>query len=388
MTRWIDNLTTSLAKREEDNLYRHRNTIDSPQGAVISIEGRDYINFSSNDYLGLANHPDVISSFQTAIKEYGVGAGASHLVVGHQQPHHDLEKALAKFTGRDRALVFSSGYMANLGILSGLLSKGDAVVQDKLNHASLIDGAQLSGAKFLRFKHNDLDHLRAQLEKSIDCPRKILAVDGVFSMDGDMLPLNQISSICNDYNAALMVDDAHGFGWLGQNGAGISEHFHLGQQDLPILMGTLGKAVGVAGAFVAGSNALIESLIQSSRSYIYTTALPPACAAAIIQSLKVIKDEPQRRKHLRALIDHFKEKTADLHFQFLPSSSAIQALVVGDNSRALALSERLMKEGMMISAIRPPTVPVGSARLRITLSADHTFSQLDQLIQILEDCQS
>lgn len=388
MTRWIDNLTTSLAKREEDNLYRHRNTIDSPQGAVISIAGRDYINFSSNDYLGLANHPDVVSSFQTAIKEYGAGAGASHLVVGHQQPHHDLEKAIAKFTGRDRALVFSSGYMANLGILSALLSKGDAVVQDKLNHASLIDGAQLSSAKFLRFKHNDLDHLQVQLDKTTDCPRKILAVDGVFSMDGDMSPLNQLSSICNQYDAALMVDDAHGFGWLGENGAGISEYFHLGQKDLPILMGTLGKAVGVAGAFVAGSNALIESLIQSSRSYIYTTALPPACAAAILQSLEVIKDEPQRRKHLIALIDYFKEKTANLDFQFLPSSSAIQALVVGDNSRALALSERLMKEGMMISAIRPPTVPVGSARLRITLSADHTFSQLDQLVQILEGCQS
>ena len=388
MTRWIDNLTSSLAKREEDNLYRHRNTIDSPQGVVISIAGRNYINFSSNDYLGLANHPDVVSSFQTAIKEYGAGAGASHLVVGHQKPHHDLENALAKFTGRDRALVFSSGYMANLGILSGLLSKGDAVIQDKLNHASLIDGAQLSSANFLRFKHNDLDHLRVQLDKTTVCPRKILAVDGVFSMDGDMSPLNQLSSICNDYDAALMVDDAHGFGWLGENGAGISEHFHLGQQDLPILMGTLGKAVGVAGAFVAGSNALIESIIQSSRSYIYTTALPPACAAAILQSLKVIKDEPQRRKHLKALIDYFKEKTANLDFQFLPSSSAIQALVVGANSRALTLRKRLMEEGIMISAIRPPTVPVGSARLRITLSANHTFSQLDQLIQILEDCQS
>ena len=243
MTRWIDNLTTSLAKREEDNLYRHRNIIDSPQGVVINIAGRNYINFSSNDYLGLANHPDVVSSFQTATKEYGAGAGASHLVVGHQKPHHDLENALAKFTGRDRALVFSSGYMANLGILSALLSKDDAVIQDKLNHASLIDGAQLSSANFLRFKHNDLDHLRVQLDKTTVCPRKILAVDGVFSMDGDMSPLNQLSSICNDYDAALMVDDAHGFGWLGENGAGISEHFHLGQQDLPILMGTLGLSL-------------------------------------------------------------------------------------------------------------------------------------------------
>ncbi|MAV76246.1 MAG: 8-amino-7-oxononanoate synthase [Cellvibrionales bacterium] len=387
MTHWIDNLITPLAKREEENLYRYRNTVDSPQGAVISIAGRDYINFSSNDYLGLANHPDVVSRFQTAIKDYGAGAGASHLVVGHQLPHHNLEKALAEFTGRDRALVFSSGYMANLGILSGLLSKGDAVIQDKLNHASLIDGARLSSANFLRFRHNDLEHLEVQLEKTTECPRKILAVDGVFSMDGDMSPLKDLSSICKKYDAALMVDDAHGFGWLGENGAGISEHFDLDQDDLPILMGTLGKAIGVAGAFVAGSNALIESLIQLSRSYIYTTALPPACAEAILQSLKVNKDEPQRRAHLKTLIDYFKEKTANLNFQFLPSSSAIQALVVGDNSRALALSERLMEEGMMISAIRPPTVPAESARLRITLSAAHTFSQLDQLIQVLEDCQ-
>ena len=386
MNGWINNLITTLAKREEDNLYRYRNTMDSPQGAIISVEGRDYINFSSNDYLGLANHPDVVSSFQDSIKEYGAGAGASHLVIGHQQPHHDLERELAKFTGRDRALVFSSGYMANLGILSGLFSKGDAIIQDKLNHASLIDGARLSGANFLRFRHNDLDHLETQFEKAIDSPRKVLAVDGVFSMDGDMSPLNDLPSICKKYDAALMVDDAHGFGWLGDNGAGISEYFNLDQNDLPILMGTLGKAVGVAGAFVAGSNALIETLIQFSRSYIYTTALPPACASAILQSLKVIKDEPQRRTHLKELINYFKEKTNGLDFKFLPSSSAIQALVIGDNLRALAFSERLMKEGIMISAIRPPTVPAGSARLRITLSAAHTFSQLDQLIQILEDC--
>ena len=388
MTHWINNLATSLAKREGDNLYRVRSTVDSPQGAIINIEGRDYLNFSSNDYLGLANHPDVVSSFQDAVKEYGAGAGASHLVVGHQQPHHDLEKALAKFTGRDRALVFSSGYMANLGILSGLLSKGDAIIQDKLNHASLIDGAQLSGADFLRFRHNDLDHLRVQLDKTTDCPRKILAVDGVFSMDGDMSPLNQLSSICNDYDAALMVDDAHGFGWLGESGAGVSEYYHLDQDNLPILMGTLGKAIGVAGAFVAGSEALIESLIQFSRSYIYTTALPPACAVAVQQSLKIVRCEPQRRAHLKALINYFKKETARLNVQFLPSLSAIQALVVGDNRDALALSEKLMEQGIIVSAIRPPTVPSGSARLRFTLSAAHTFQQLDQLVQTLEDFQT
>ena len=387
MTRWIDDLAPSLAQRHADNLYRRRNNVASAQGPVLTIDDHQYINFSSNDYLGLANHPAVVYSFQEAATRFGVGAGASHLVVGHQQAHHDLEQALADFTGRERAVVFSTGYMANLGVISALLSKHDTVIQDKLNHASLIDGARLSDANFLRYRHNDLDHLQQQLEKVADDTRVLLAVDGVFSMDGDMPPLNQLASICNRHGAALMVDDAHGFGWLGDSGAGVSDYFNLGQERLPILMGTLGKAIGVAGAFVAGSEALIESLIQYSRSYIYTTALPPACAVAAQQSLKIIAEEPQRRAHLQALIDYFQTNSAHLNYKFLASTSAIQALIVGDNARALLLSEQLRNRGILVSAIRPPTVAVGSARLRITLTAAHTFAQVDQLIQTLEEYQ-
>ena len=387
MTRWIDYLAPSLAQRHADKLYRRRNNVASAQGPVLTIDDHQYINFSSNDYLGLANHPAVVYSFQEAAARFGVGAGASHLVVGHQQAHHDLEQALADFTGRERAVVFSTGYMANLGVISALLSKHDTVIQDKLNHASLIDGARLSDANFLRYRHNDLDHLQQQLEKVADDTRVLLAVDGVFSMDGDMPPLNQLASICNRYGVALMVDDAHGFGWLGDSGAGVSDYFNLGQERLPILMGTLGKAIGVAGAFVAGSEALIESLIQYSRSYIYTTALPPACAVAAQQSLKIIAEEPQRRAHLQALIDYFQTNSAHLNYKFLASTSAIQALIVGDNARALLLSEQLRNRGILVSAIRPPTVAVGSARLRITLTAAHTFAQVDQLIQTLEEYQ-
>lgn len=387
MTRWIEGLAPSLVQRHADNLYRQRNIVASAQGPLLTIDDREYINFSSNDYLGLANHPAVVESFQEAAKSFGVGAGASHLVVGHQQAHHDLEQSLADFTGRQRAIVFSSGYMANLGVISALLSQDDAVLQDKLNHASLIDGARLSGAKFLRYRHNDLDHLQQQLTKTIESSRTLLAVDGVFSMDGDMPPLDQLAEICSANQIALMVDDAHGFGWLGDSGAGVSDYFNLSQDQLPILMGTLGKAIGVSGAFVAGSEALIESLIQYSRSYIYTTALPPACAVAAQQSLKIIEQEPQIRAHLQALICYFKANTGHLNYDFLTSSSAIQALIVGDNASALVLSERLRHSGILVSAIRPPTVAPGSARLRITLTAAHTFSQLDQLIQALEEYQ-
>ncbi|MEZ7984872.1 MAG: 8-amino-7-oxononanoate synthase, partial [Pseudomonadales bacterium] len=286
-------MAPALASRQQEKLYRQRFTLDTAQGPLVQLKGHEYLNFSSNDYLGLANHPSVISAFQSSAEQYGVGAGASHLVVGHQQPHEQLEVALAAFTGRDRALLFSSGYMANLGVLKALLAKDDVIIQDKLNHASLIDGGLASGAQLLRYRHNDLDHLEQLLTKSAIADRgarKILAVDGVFSMDGDIAPLDTLADICNKHDVALMVDDAHGFGVLGEQGAGCSEHFGLDQQRLPIIMGTLGKAFGVSGAFVAGSHEMIETLIQFSRTYIYTTALPPACASAALQSLSIIKE--------------------------------------------------------------------------------------------------
>ena len=276
--------------------------------------------------------------------------------------------------------------MANLGVLRALLRKDDLIIQDKLNHASLIDGGIASGAQLLRYRHNDLDHLDQLLNKlpsnSHDM-RKILAVDGVFSMDGDIAPLDKLANICDAHDIALMVDDAHGFGIVGEQGAGCGEHFGLGQERLPIVMGTLGKAFGVSGAFVAGGHEMIETLIQYSRTYIYTTALPPACAAAALQSLNVIKAEPARRHHLQNLITYFRQAISHLNFNILPSSTAIQPLIIGDSEKALALSQALFNAGLLVSAIRPPTVPSGSARLRITLTAAHSFAHIDQLIAVL-----
>ena len=386
MSRWISDLGPALTLRQQQNLYRQRLTLDTAQGSLVQLKGREYLNFSSNDYLGLANHPAVISAFQASAEQYGVGAGASHLVVGHQQPHEQLEAALATFTGRDRALLFSGGYMANLGVLKALLRKDDIIIQDKLNHASLIDGGIASGAQLLRYKHNDLGHLDQLLNKlpsNSNGMRKILAVDGVFSMDGDISPLDTLADICDAHDIALMVDDAHGFGVVGEQGAGCGEHFGLNQERLPIVMGTLGKAFGVSGAFVAGSHEMIETLIQYSRTYIYTTALPPACAAAALQSLNIIKAEPERREHLQNLITYFRKATSQLNFNLLPSSTAIQPLIIGDSEKALALSQALFNTGLLVSAIRPPTVPRGSARLRITLTAAHSFAQVDQLIDAL-----
>ena len=386
MSRWISELAPALAARQQQKLYRQRFTLDTAQGPLVQLNGRETLNFSSNDYLGLANHPAVISAFQASAEQFGVGAGASHLVVGHQQPHEQLERALAEFTGRERALLFSSGYMANLGVLKALLGKEDVIVQDKLNHASLIDGGLASGAQLLRYRHNDLDHLEQLLAKSASADagkRKILAVDGVFSMDGDIAPLHALADICDSHNAALMVDDAHGFGVLGEQGAGCSEHFGLDQQRLPIVMGTLGKAFGVSGAFVAGSHEMIETLIQYSRTYIYTTALPPACAAAALQSLSIIKAQPERRQHLQDLIAYFRQAMSTLDFNVLPSTTAIQPIIIGDSEKTLALSQALLKAGLLVTAIRPPTVPMGTARLRITLTAAHSFAQVDQLLEVL-----
>lgn len=388
MNSWISSLAPDLAQRQQDNLYRQRLTLQSAQGPVIRLDGRDYLNFSSNDYLGLANEPAVVAAFVATANQYGVGSGASHLVVGHHAEHHKLELALADFTGRDRALLFSSGYMANLGVLKALLGKGDLIIEDKLNHASLIDGGLASGANLLRYKHNDIAHLNQQLDKQqhqYDGRRKILAVDGVFSMDGDTAPLISLADICQQHDIALMVDDAHGLGVLGESGGGCSDLFKLDQNRLPILMGTLGKAFGVAGAFVAGSHDLIESLIQYARTYIYTTALPPACASAGLAALKVIQQQPERRKHLNELIHYFRAGMAARGFVLPLSDTAIQPLIIGDSKRAMEISKALYAKGFLLSAIRPPTVAAGSARLRITLTAAHSFQQLDQLLDALAE---
>lgn len=377
-------LAPLLAERRAAHLYRTRKTLQSPQTPEVIVDGKKYLAFCSNDYLGLANHPEVINALAESAKQFGVGSGASHLVAGHSSEHHALEEELAAFTGRDRALLFSTGYMANMGAITALVGQGDAVFEDRLNHASLLDAGLLSGARFQRFLHNDLNNLQARLDKT-EAGRKLIVVDGVFSMDGDCAPLPELAALAQKNDAWLMVDDAHGFGCLGKNGSGSAEHFGLTQNQLPILMGTLGKAVGSFGAFIAGSETLIESLIQFARPYIYTTAMPPAVAAATRASLRLIQTEHWRREHLNQLIAHFRRGAFAMGLQLMDSFSPIQPIVIGDEAKTLAIAEQLAERGILIVAIRPPTVPVGGSRLRITFSAQHTFAQVDQLLGVLGD---
>jgi 8-amino-7-oxononanoate synthase len=379
-----ERLDAALAQRRRAGLYRSRLTLESAQGPVVRIAGREYLNFSSNDYLGLAAHPRVVARFRSAAAEYGVGSGASHLVCGHSTPHHELEQALADFTGRPRALLFSSGYMANLGILTALLERGDHVFEDRFNHASLLDGGLASGARFRRFPHNDLAALKRRLAAT-GAP-KLVVVDGVFSMDGDSAPLPALADLCAGEHAWLMVDDAHGFGVRGERGAGSTDAPGLGTDRVPILMATLGKALGTAGAFVAGSEPLIEALIQRSRNYIYTTALPPAVAAAALEALAVMQEESWRRERLSARVAHYRAGAAQRGLPLADSDSAIQPLLVGAPEQAAALGERLAARGFLVGAIRPPTVPAGTSRLRITLSAAHSEQQVDALLTQLSAC--
>jgi 8-amino-7-oxononanoate synthase len=377
-------LQQRLNERQRQSLYRVRKTIASAQGASVVVDGKQLLGFCSNDYLGLANHPEINQAAKQAIDKYGVGSGASHLVCGHSSEHHALEQELAEFTGRDRALLFSTGYMANLGVITALLNKSDYLFEDKLNHASLLDGGLLSGARMQRYLHNDITSLELKLAKT-KSGNKLIAVDGVFSMDGDIAPLPELVASARRNEAWLMVDDAHGFGVLGKNGGGCSEHFGLDQQQLPILMATLGKGLGTFGAFVAGSNALIETLIQFSRSYIYTTAMPPSIAASTRVGLRLLQTESWRREHLVELINYFKHGAALLELPLMESNTAIQPLLIGDANAALVLSAGLEAKGIWVSAIRPPTVPAGSARLRITLSAVHSKQQVEQLLQALAE---
>lgn len=378
-------LRASLTQRQEQGLYRQRLTLDSAQGPVVRMQGRDYLNFCSNDYLGLAAHPRLVESFQRAADQYGVGSGASHLVCGHSRPHHELEEALAEMTGRPRALLFSSGYAANTGTLTSLLQPGDNVFQDRLNHASLLDGGLHSGARFRRFAHNDVADLDAKLAAVEGSG--LVVVDGVFSMDGDSAPLGELAALCRRQDAWLMVDDAHGFGVMGESGAGSLQAAGMGIKEVPVLMATLGKALGTGGAFVAGDDYLIEGLIQQARNYIYTTALAPALAAATLTSLAILREEAWRRNHLVTLIQRFRDGANQLGLPLMASNSAIQPLRVGDATQATAMSQTLRERGLLIGAIRPPTVPPGTSRLRITLSAAHSPQQVDRLLEELALCQ-
>ncbi len=376
-------LQARLAARRAEHLYRQRPLLASPQGPEVVVDGQRLLNFCSNDYLGLANHPEVIRAMQDGVAKWGVGGGASHLVIGHSGPHHELEEALAEFTGRPRALLFSTGYMANLAAVTALVGQGDTVLEDRLNHASLLDAGLLSGARFSRYLHNDAESLGKRLGKAEGST--LVVTDGVFSMDGDLAELPALCAQARRHGAWMMVDDAHGFGALGASGAGVVEHFGLELDDVPVLVGTLGKAFGTAGAFVAGSDELIETLIQFARPYIYTTSQPPAVACATLKSMELLRSEGWRREHLQRLVARLREGAAQIGLTLMDSPTPIQPVLIGDSARALRLSALLRERGILVGAIRPPTVPAGSARLRITLSAAHSEAQLERLLQALAD---
>jgi 8-amino-7-oxononanoate synthase len=374
-------LTEQLERRRTEHLYRERLILDSPQGVEIRIGSETLLSFCSNDYLGLAQHPAVIAAFKAGADRYGVGAGASHLVSGHSAAHHALEEELAEFVGAKRALLFSTGYMANFGVMNALCGRETTIFEDRLNHASLIDAARLTRAKVKRYPHADIARLDRLLT---DMPgQKFITTDTVFSMDGDMAPLKELHRLAERHGAWLLADDAHGLGVLGKDGRGSFEHFGVPLAPPAILMGTLGKAFGVFGAFVAGEEALIETLIQQARTYIYTTALPPAVAEAVRASLKIVRAESWRRERLQALVARFRQGAQELGFTLVASETPIQPLILSDARAALDVSQKLRAQGILVPAIRPPTVPEGSARLRFTFSAAHEFSHVERLLAAL-----
>ena len=380
-----EELESGLARLAADGLLRRRRTLDAPCGPEAVIDGRRLVAFCSNDYLGLANHPALIAAVREAAARWGVGSGASHAVSGHLRPHAEAEKRLAEFVGRERALLFATGYMANLAVAPTLVGRDDAIFADKLNHASLIDAALLARAEHVRYPHGDLATLARRLDQS-RARRKLILTDAVFSMDGDLAPLPELFALAERFDAWLVVDDAHGFGVLGPDGRGSSAHCALPPSPRLILMGTLGKAAGVSGAFVAGDGRVIEWLTQRARSYLFTTASSPILAAALRASLDLIAAGDDRRAHLQRLIARLRRGLADLPWRLLSSPTAIQPLLIGDNAAAVRLAARLFERGLWVPAIRPPTVPTGTARLRISLSAAHDQTQIDALITALHDC--
>ncbi len=380
-----EELEAGLARLAAEGLRRRRRVLDAPCGPEAVVDGRRVVAFCSNDYLGLANHPALVAATQDAAGRWGVGSGASHVVSGHLRPHEELEERLAVLVGRERALYFTTGYMANLAIVPTLVERRDAILADRLNHASLIDAALLARAEHVRYPHGDMDALAERLEQS-SARRKLILTDAVFSMDGDLAPLPDLFALAERFDAWLVVDDAHGFGVLGPGGRGSIAHFDLPPSPRLILMGTLGKAAGVSGAFVAGDRRVIDWLTQRARPYIFTTASSPLLAAALLASLDLIAAGDERRAHLRRLIDRLRSGLDGLPWRLLPSPTAIQPLLIGGNDAAVRLSERLFARGLWVPAIRPPTVPAGTARLRISLSAAHDEAQIDALISALHDC--
>jgi 8-amino-7-oxononanoate synthase len=384
-SRLPEQLAAELADIAAAGLTRRRRVLDSPAGRLARVDGQEVLNFASNDYLGLAGNADIAQALADGALQWGAGSGASHLVSGHLTPHDQLENEIAAFTGFERALTFSTGYLANLAVTPTLAGRGAAVFADKLNHASLIDAMQLAkanGAEVQRYPHNDVAALERQLSAST-AARKVIVTDAVFSMDGDLAPLPLIFELAERYDAWLVIDDAHGFGVLGPHGEGSLAHFNLTAAPRILLMGTLGKAAGVGGAFVAGSATAIDYLLNKGRSYIFTTAAPPAIACALSKSLHIIRNGDALRANLMARIAQLRDGLAGK--PLLPSATAIQPYIVGDNEAAVALSKALWERGLWVPAIRPPTVPKGTARLRISVSAAHTAADIDHLLSALKE---
>ncbi len=381
-----EELTRQLESLSKDNLLRKRKTLESSCGTHAVVNGRPMLAFCSNDYLGLASHPRLAEAVCESARQWGIGSGGSHVVSGHMGPHDELEKALADFVGAERALFYSTGYMANVGVVPTLVGRGDAVFADRLNHASLIDAVQLSRADHRRYAHCDMVQLEKMLSES-PAKHKLILSDAVFSMDGDLAPLNTLFELAEKYDAWLVLDDAHGFGVLGKNGRGSLNHCKLPFHPRLVYIGTLGKAAGVSGAFIAGSNSVIEWLMQRSRSYIFTTATSPVMASALLASLELIENGDDRRRHLQELISRLKTGLMDTEWKLLPSFTAIQPVLVGENDAVLKVSAALSERGIRVPAIRPPTVPKGSARLRISLSAAHTEEHVAQLVDALKEIQ-
>jgi len=378
----FSSLADDLAGREAAGLLRSRRVVDGRQQPRLQVDGRELLSFCSNDYLGLASHPDLIAALQQAADKAGVGGGASHLITGHHRLHHELEEALAAFVGLPRALLFSTGYMANLGVVPALVGRGDAVFADRLNHASLYDAVVLSRAQLQRYPHNDLAALEALLTRS-QAKRKLVLADAVFSMDGDLAPVPQLLELCERFDAWLMLDDAHGFGVLGTHGRGVLEHFGVHSPRI-IYMATLGKAAGVSGAFVAGDAVLVDYLLQHARTYTYTTATPPPLAGALLASLRLIAQDDWRRTRLAQLIKALQDTLKLRRWHLAASTTAIQPVIIGSNDEALAASKHLLDHDILVPAIRPPTVPKGTARLRISLSAAHTIEDIEHLAAALQ----
>ena len=373
-------LASALERRRSDALLRVRRVVESPQGARIRVDGRDVLAFASNDYLGLANDPALVAAACEGARRWGVGAGASHLIAGHQPPHEALKRAGWGAVFEADALVFSSGYLANLAILTALADRHDAVFADRLNHACLTDGALLSRAALVRYPHADLAALRERL-RATRAQRRFIVTDAVFSMDGDIAPLPDLLALAHEHDAWLVVDDAHGFGVLG-GGRGTLAHFGIASERI-VYMGTLGKAAGVAGAFIAAHPLVVATLMQSARSYVYTTASPALLAEALLASLGSIRDGAARRAHLADLVVRFRERARDLPWRLLPASTPIQPLVIGDAEATVRVAEALLAAGIFVPAIRPPTVPAGTARLRVSLSAAHSDADVERLAAAL-----